>query len=126
MINRRKVIQSLATLPFAGSLLGVKSLSAQPNAAAVASSLRRDFFKELGLRTFINAAGTYTSMTGSLMPKEVIEAISYGAEEYVNLDDLQDKVGERIAELLDCEYATVSSGCFGEYWNGRCTHRKRP
>ena len=113
MINRRKVIQSLAALPFAGSLLGVKSLSAQPNTAAVVSGLRRDFFKELGLRTFINAAGTYTSMTGSLMPKEVIEAISYGANEYVNLDDLQDKVGERIAELLDCEYATVSSGCFG-------------
>lgn len=31
----------------------------------------------------------------------------------MDLDDLQDKVGERIAELLDCEYATVSSGCFG-------------
>lgn len=113
MINRRKVLQSLATLPFAGSLLGANSLAAQSKTAAVVSSLRRDFFKELGLRTFINAAGTYTSMTGSLMPKEVIEAISYGAEEYVNLDDLQDKVGERIAELLGCEYATVSSGCFG-------------
>ena len=113
MINRRKVIQSLATLPFAGSLLGANSLTAQSKNAAVVSSLRRDFFKELGLRTFINAAGTYTSMTGSLMPKEVIEAISYGASEYVNLDDLQDKVGERIAELLECEYATVSSGCFG-------------
>lgn len=113
MINRRKVLQSLATLPFAGSLLGPQSLSAQSKTAAVVSSLRRDFFKELGLRTFINAAGTYTSMTGSLMPKEVIEAISYGATEYVNLDDLQDKVGERIAELLECEYATVSSGCFG-------------
>lgn len=113
MINRRKVLQSLATLPFAGSLLGPQSLSAQSKTTAVVSSLRRDFFKELGLRTFINAAGTYTSMTGSLMPKEVIEAISYGATEYVNLDDLQDKVGERIAELLECEYATVSSGCFG-------------
>ena len=113
MINRRKVLQSLATLPFTGSLLGAQSLSAQSKTAAVVSSLRRDFFKELGLRTFINAAGTYTSMTGSLMPKEVIEAISYGATEYVNLDDLQDKVGERIAELLECEYATVSSGCFG-------------
>ena len=113
MINRRKVIRSLATLPFAGSLIGVNTLSAQSKRAAVVSSLRRDFFKELGLRTFINAAGTYTSMTGSLMPKEVIEAISYGANEYVNLDDLQDKVGERIAELLECEYATVSSGCFG-------------
>ena len=75
--------------------------------------LNRDYFKELGIRTFINAAGTYTSMTGSLMPKEVIDAINYGSLEYVNLDELQDKVGKRIAELLECEYATVSSGCFG-------------
>ena len=113
MINRRKVLQSLASIPFAGGLFGIKTLSAQSKPELLASNLRRNFFKELGLRTFINAAGTYTSMTGSLMPKEVIEAISYSAEEYVNLDDLQDKVGERIAELLECEYATVSSGCFG-------------
>ena len=26
---------------------------------------------------------------------------------------MQDKVGDRIAELLNCEYATVTSGCFG-------------
>ena len=113
MINRRKVLQSLASIPFAGGLFGIKTLSAQSKPELLASNLRRNFFKELGLKTFINAAGTYTSMTGSLMPKEVIEAISYSADEYVNLDDLQDKVGERIAELLECEYATVSSGCFG-------------
>ena len=113
MINRRKVLQSLASIPFAGGIFGIKTLSAQSKPELLASNLRRNFFKELGLRTFINAAGTYTSMTGSLMPKEVIEAISYSADEYVNLDDLQDKVGERIAELLECEYATVSSGCFG-------------
>ena len=113
MINRRKALKSLATLPFIGSFLGANSLAANPSSAAIVSSVRRDFFKELGLRTFINAAGTYTSMTGSLMPKEVSDAISYGTTEYVNLDDLQDKVGERIAELLECEYATVSSGCFG-------------
>ena len=113
MASRRKVIQTLASLPFIGAYLGHNTLSANPGAAAVVSNVRRDFFKELGLRTFINAAGTYTSMTGSLMPKEVTEAISYGASEYVNLDELQDKVGERIAELLNCEYATVSSGAFG-------------
>lgn len=113
MASRRKVIQALASLPFVGAFLGSNTLSANPGTAAVVSNVRRDFFKELGLRTFINAAGTYTSMTGSLMPKEVIEAISYGASEYVNLDELQDKVGERIAELLNCEYATVSSGAFG-------------
>ena len=28
------------------------------------------------------------------MPKEVIEAINYGALQYVNLDELQDKVGD--------------------------------
>jgi len=113
MASRRKVIHTLASLPFVGAFLGSNTLSANPGTAAVVSNVRRDFFKELGLRTFINAAGTYTSMTGSLMPKEVIEAISYGASEYVNLDELQDKVGERIAELLNCEYATVSSGAFG-------------
>ena len=113
MASRRKVIHTLASLPFVGAFLGSNTLSANPVTAAVVSNVRRDFFKELGLRTFINAAGTYTSMTGSLMPKEVIEAISYGASEYVNLDELQDKVGERIAELLNCEYATVSSGAFG-------------
>ena len=52
-------------------------------------------------------------MTGCLMPKEVSDAIVYGTSDYVNIDDLQDKVGERIAELVECEYATVTSGCFG-------------
>ena len=65
MINRRKVLQSLASIPFAGGLFGIKTLSAQSKPELLASNLRRNFFKELGLRTFINAAGTYTSMTGS-------------------------------------------------------------
>lgn len=114
MINRRKLLKSITALPFVGSFVGIQELNAQNSVTkTVGTALERDFFKELGLRTFINAAGTYTSMTGCLMPKEVTDAIGYGATEYVNLDDLQDKVGERIAELLSCEYATVTSGCFG-------------
>ena len=114
MINRRKLLKSITALPFVGSFVGIQELSAQNSVTkTVGTALERDFFKELGLRTVINAAGTYTSMTGCLMPKEVTDAIGYGATEYVNLDDLQDKVGERIAELLSCEYATVTSGCFG-------------
>ena len=35
--------------------------------------VKRDLFKELGVRTFINAAGTYTFMTGSLMREEVVD-----------------------------------------------------
>ena len=35
----------------------------------------RDILDELGVRTFINAAGTYTRLTASLMPPEVVSAI---------------------------------------------------
>lgn len=79
---------------------------------SASATVGRDYFKELGVRTFINAAGTYTSMTGSLMHKEVTDAIASGAVDFVNLDELQDKAGERIAELIGCEYATVTSGAF--------------
>lgn len=113
MSSRRKVLKTLSTLPIVGGLLGPSFLSAKVVEETLVKPAARDFFKELGIRTFINAAGTYTSMTGSLMHKEVTDAITYGATEYVNLDQLHDKVGERIAQLLECEYATVSSGAFG-------------
>lgn len=113
MSTRRKALKTLSTLPLVGGMLGPSLLTAKVAEEVVLKPVVRDFFKELGLRTFINAAGTYTAMTGSLMHKEVTDAISYGATEYVNLDELHDKVGERIAELLECEYATVTSGAFG-------------
>ena len=113
MSSRRKVLKTLSTLPLVGGILGPSMLTAKAVETNIAKPIARDFFKELGVRTFINAAGTYTSMTGSLMRKEVTEAINYGATEYVNLDELHDKVGERISQLLECEYATVSSGAFG-------------
>ncbi len=113
MINRRKLLKGLTALPFIGSAFGIEKLNASNRSLLISNQVQRDFFKELGIRTFINAAGTYTSMTGSLMPEQVIDAIRYGTSEYVNLDELQDKVGERIAELLECEYATVTSGAFG-------------
>lgn len=72
----------------------------------------RDLFKEFGVRTFINAAGTLTYMTGSLMHDEVLEAINYGAKEFCMLDELQDKVGEKIAKMVHAEAAVVTSGAF--------------
>jgi L-seryl-tRNA(Ser) seleniumtransferase len=113
MISRRKLLKTLSSVPVVGGLVGTGFLAPQLLSAAVTKPAARNFFKELGIRTFINAAGTYTSMTGSLMAEEVTSAIVFGASEYVDLDDLQDKVGERIAQLLECEYATVSSGAFG-------------
>lgn len=97
----------MAGLPLVGGLFGTGLFMNHP---VNARPVYRDYFKELGVRTFINAAGTYTAMTGSLMLPEVKEAIQYASNDFVNLDELQDKVGERIAELLQCEYATISAG----------------
>src|SRR5687768_10942357 len=107
MFSRRRFIESVSTLPLVGGLFSAGSLSA---AAAPAAKGGRDYFRELGVRPFINAAGTYTAMTASLMPREVMDAINYASEHYVMLDELHDRVGERIASLVQSEAAMVTSG----------------
>lgn len=81
-------------------------------AEAAVMTAERDFFKELGIRVFINAAGTYTFMTASLMPPEVVEAIRVSAKQFALLDDVQDKVGEQIARICKAEAAMVTAGCW--------------
>jgi L-seryl-tRNA(Ser) seleniumtransferase len=107
-MKRRDVVKGITLLPLAGGV-GV-SLGGPAAVAAVAPE--RDFFKELGIRVFINAAGTYTFMTASLMPPEVVEAIRVSARQFAILDDVQDKVGEQIARICKAEAAMVTAGCW--------------
>ncbi len=106
MWPRRRFLRTLSGLPLTG-LIGGRTAAAQTTPAR---KLGGDYFKELGVRPFINAAGTYTSMTASLMPPEVMDAIKYASKHYVMLDELHDRVGERIASLLRCEAAMVTAG----------------
>jgi L-seryl-tRNA(Ser) seleniumtransferase len=71
---------------------------------------KRDYFKELGIRPFINAAGTYTTLTASLMHPEVMQAIDYASKQFVHLQALHDACGQRIASLVGCEAAMVTAG----------------
>jgi len=75
-----------------------------------ALSSDRDFYRELGVRTFINAAGTYTLLSASLMLPEVVAAMSFAAKHFVDIEELQTAAGKRIAELIGCEAAMVTSG----------------
>ena len=108
MISRRNLIKRLSTLPVIGGLVG----SGIPLAAIAKEAPKRDLFKELGVRTFLNANMTLTMMTGSLMRDEVMEAINSASKEFCMLDELQDKVGERIAKMVHAEAAVVTSGAF--------------
>jgi L-seryl-tRNA(Ser) seleniumtransferase len=107
MWSRRRFLENISALPLVG---GFTAASTVPAAAAQGRSGRRDYFRELGVRPFINAAGTYTAMTASLMPPEVMEAINYASKHYVMLDELHDRVGQRIATLVRSEAAMVTSG----------------
>jgi D-glucosaminate-6-phosphate ammonia-lyase len=106
MWSRRHFLERASALPFISGWLGPR----EAGAATVAAAAGRDYFAELGVRPFINAAGTYTAMTSSLMPAEVVAAIEYAAKHYVMLDELHDKVGARLATLLRCEGVMVTSG----------------
>lgn len=103
---------------FLGSLLGgsvAGALAAVPGNAAKPRKNRphavRDVIGELGVRTFLNAAGTYTRLTASKMPPEVLSAMQGASTRYVDLEELHEKAGDRIAELLECEAALVTAGC---------------
>ncbi len=104
MWSRRRFLETISAVPVVGGFIGG---TATPAAAAARG---RDYFRELGVRPFINAAGTYTAMTASLMPEEVVDAIEYASKHYVMLDELHDKVGERIASLVHSEAAMVTAG----------------
>ncbi len=70
-------------------------------------------YDRLGVRTLINAKGTYTYLSGSVMPPEVARAMEEAAQHYVVLEELQRAVGGKIAELLGVEAACVTSGAAG-------------
>ncbi|QJW90004.1 selenocysteine synthase [Spirosoma taeanense] len=110
MINRREIIKRLSAMPLLGGLLDTSAPVQSVLPAPVMAS--RNLVKELGIRTFINAAGTYTAMTGSLMEDDVMDTILTSSKEFMMLDDVQTKVGEKIAALTHAESAVVTAGCF--------------
>jgi uncharacterized pyridoxal phosphate-dependent enzyme len=103
--TRRRILGALTALP------GFGWLSSNGRAVASDGGSARDVIRELGVRPCINAAGTYTALTASLMPPEVVAGVQVASRHYVRLNELHDAVGKRIAELLDCPAAMVSAGC---------------
>lgn len=67
-------------------------------------------YDSLGIRPLINANATLTKLGGSLMPPEVLRAMTEAAGCFVDLPQLQRAVGERIAALTRNDAAYVTSG----------------
>jgi L-seryl-tRNA(Ser) seleniumtransferase len=106
-VTRRGLLKTGAGLALGGVLLPDDAASAAPGAG------KASVYEALGVKHVINATGTVTILGGSLMPPEVIAAWTDAARHFVNLLDLQDKVGERIATLIGVEAALVTTGAAG-------------
>ena len=72
--------------------------------------IKRDYYKELGVKSFINAAGAYSVFGGARMREDTINAMRYAASNKVKIKELHNAVGNRIAQLTGAEAAMVTSG----------------
>lgn len=99
-------------LPFAAPAAAAQAPApaATPTPSATASPATVDYYDKLGVTKRINAAGTYTYLTGCLMPPSVQAAVAEAAKHPVFLEDLQQAAGKYLAQKLRCEAAMVTAG----------------
>jgi uncharacterized pyridoxal phosphate-dependent enzyme len=116
-ISRRKLLrkgtQAIAGGVCLGSVLRVNANASEsessPSAPASPASVV-DYYQKLGVTPFINAAGTYTILSASILPEEVQAAIALAAQKPVHLMELHKAAGEYLAKRLRCEGALVTAG----------------
>ncbi|MDR3376780.1 MAG: aminotransferase class V-fold PLP-dependent enzyme [Ancalomicrobiaceae bacterium] len=67
-------------------------------------------YARLGISRVINAADTFTALGGGPLPEPVLTAMREASTCHIQLVDLLDAIGARIAELTGNEAALVTSG----------------
>jgi seryl-tRNA(Sec) selenium transferase len=70
-----------------------------------------EIYQSIGVEPVINCRGTFTIIGASVELPEVRAAMDAAAQYYVQLDELADAVGRRLAALTGAEWGMVSSGC---------------
>src|SRR4051812_45262339 len=103
--TRRKFFQWMNGLLAAGGV-GTRPMEA----AGARHDAGEDYYGKLGVTKIINAVGTYTALTASIMPPSVQAAVAQAAKNPVRLAELQKAAGEYIAQKLQCEGAVVTAG----------------
>ena len=75
-----------------------------------ATMANSDPYLALGVRPFINCCSVRTIHGGSLMLPSVRAAVAAASQRFVNLDELMEAAGARIAELTGAEWGIVTCG----------------
>jgi L-seryl-tRNA(Ser) seleniumtransferase len=104
-MSRRGLLRTGAGIAIGAAIGAGEAAGGEPDRPGV--------YEALGVKPVINATGTITALGGSLMPPEVVAAWADAARHWVDLLDLHDKVGARIARLIGVEAACVTTGASG-------------
>jgi len=101
-VTRRDLFRS-------GGMTAAGLVSTSPAAISKAEP-SPDVYTRLGVRPFINCTATFTINGGAILLPEVIETVMQASHYHVNLDQLMEAAGKRLAELLKVEWALVTAG----------------
>lgn len=107
--QRRSFIKWFAAAPVFWAI-ALQNLSQKISAAAGGTA---NVYERIGVRPLINARGTWTYLSGSLMFPEVRAAMDAASHQYVDMFELQTAVGKRLAALSGAESGMVTSGAAG-------------
>jgi len=116
-MKRRSVIKGLALLPVVGNVLSAEGAELSGVQAGEAETTLSSFlaetniYRSMGVEPIINCRGSFTIIGGSIKLPKVKAALDAASNNFVQLDELAEAVGKRLAELTKTEWGMVSSGC---------------
>jgi L-seryl-tRNA(Ser) seleniumtransferase len=110
-LNRRNLLQSVG-LGSLGSFWPLSKLAAARPSANI--------YKQLGIRPVINCMGAWTVIGASKQWPELHAPMAEASSQFVFLEELQEKIGERLSKLIGSEAAMVTTGAAGSITLGTC------
>ena len=108
--TRRDIFQigNVLALPV---LMSAFEADATPAPGPLKTGPGMEVYQSIGVEPVINCRGTFTIIGASIELPEVRAAMEAACQYNVQLDELADAVGRRLAELTGAEWGMVSAGC---------------
>jgi L-seryl-tRNA(Ser) seleniumtransferase len=110
-LNRRELLRQSGWLAAPAFLGTSRAAPASPPTTAGKLQIGPYIYESIGVRPVINCRGTFTVVGGSLELPEVRAAQEAAAGHFVQLDELMEAVGKRLAEITGAESGMVAGGC---------------
>jgi L-seryl-tRNA(Ser) seleniumtransferase len=112
-ITRRDLLKSGSLLALSGAI-PTRTISDEVLSAGSGShnlEIGTGIYQSIGVRPILNCKGTFTIISGSQTLPEVKKAMEEASRHYVQMDELMEAVGQRLAELTQAEWGIVTAGC---------------